>query len=127
RRPERAGRLVASSPTYAASSPFLAEPRDKVVVIPYGIDVGRFRRADPGEVAGVRRRYGEPLILFVGQYRYYKGLEYLVAAMRQVDRRARLLLVGAGIEGAVGERVRALGLADRVRFAGETPNAELPK
>jgi glycosyltransferase involved in cell wall biosynthesis len=124
---ERADRIVASSPNYAASSPFLQDFGDKVVVIPYGIDVDRFSGADPGDVADVRRRYGEPLILFVGQYRYYKGIEYLVAAMPQVDPRARLLLVGAGIEGAVGERVGALGVADRVHFAGETPNAALPK
>jgi glycosyltransferase involved in cell wall biosynthesis len=39
---------------------------------------------------------GTPLILFVGCFRYYKGLHLLISAMKDVQ--AKLLLIGAGPE-----------------------------
>lgn len=122
---DRADAIVATSENYARTSEFLAPRREKVRVIPYGIDVEHFAGHDPARVAELHRRYGSPLILFVGQHRYYKGLEYLLAALRDVPPPARLVLAGAGLEAGVGALARDLGVADRVSFIGETANLGL--
>lgn len=70
-------------------------------------------RAAIGEVDG-------PLLLFFGYIRPYKGLMHLIEAMPEISRAAgaRLLVVGEFYEddAPYRERVRALGLEERVRF-----------
>ena len=121
-----AQRIIATSPRYAASSPFLASHGDKVTVVPYGIDLGRFATADPAQVAHLRAQYGSPLLLFVGQLRYYKGIEYLIRAMPQITGRALLIGSETTTRRAELDRLaRELGVADRVLFLGEH-DADLP-
>ncbi len=120
-----ADRLVASTPNYVATSPYLSHLKDKCSVIPLGIGVERFRHADEEAVADIRHRHGAPLLLFVGRLRYYKGLQYLIRAMKQVP--ARLLIAGIGPTQAEWEGlVQELGLSEKVVFLGEVPDEQLP-
>ncbi|NNJ10664.1 glycosyltransferase [Chloroflexales bacterium ZM16-3] len=122
----RAARIIATSPAYVRSSPFLAPLADRCAVMPYGIDLGRFASPDPARVAAIRARYPGPRTLFVGQLRYYKGAEMLVRAM--ADTPGHALLVGgeATVRRADLERLAAdLGVADRVHLLGEQ-DADLP-
>src|SRR5688500_8202768 len=61
----RADAMIATSPPYVASSPFLAPLAERCTVVPYGIDVARFERVEPSKVAAIRQRFGPRLILFV--------------------------------------------------------------
>ncbi|HEV3217308.1 MAG TPA: glycosyltransferase [Vicinamibacterales bacterium] len=120
----RAARIVATSPTLAASSPVLTPWHDKCVVIPFGID----ERAPSEQVlqraAAVREAEARPIVLFVGRLVPYKGVDVLLEAMRAIP--AVALLVGEGPEGpALRQSAEALGVADRVRFLGEVSNDEL--
>lgn len=119
-------RILVSSPPYLASSPVLAEVRERCVVIPFGIEQARFHSVPSQEVEQVRRAYGPgPLVLFVGVLRYYKGLAYLLEAMQRVE--ARLVIVGEGPEGPVlREQAEALGLGGKVVFAGRVNDEALP-
>ncbi len=120
----RASAIIATSPDYRATSPVLARYLDRCHVIPYGIDVGEFERADPAAVAEVRARYGERLILSVGRLVYYKGFEYLIRAMQQV--RGRLIIIGDGpLRQKLQQLVADLGLGDKVVLAGEIQNAQV--
>lgn len=121
----KADRIIATSPNYARSSPYLSQVSQKCSVIPFGVDVVRFRDVDPASVARIRGKYGQPLLLFVGQFRYYKGLQYLIEAMEQVP--AKLLLVGQGpIESTLRTLVVEKGLGERVLFLGEVGDDYLP-
>jgi rhamnosyl/mannosyltransferase len=121
----RVDRILVSSPPYLASSATLAQVRERCTIIPYGIAQERFRRPAPG-VEALRRALGPgPTVLFVGVLRYYKGLSYLLEAMRQVP--ARLVIVGEGPEGAaLREQTEALGLTGQVTFAGRIEDDALP-
>jgi glycosyltransferase involved in cell wall biosynthesis len=115
----RADAVIAASPPYVETSPFLAPIGDRCTIIPYGIDPARFESADQDKIAAIRRQYGERLILFVGHLRYYKGVDYLIQAMSTVS--ARLLLAGdASVQrrAQVAETARRLGVMDRVAFVG---------
>jgi len=122
----RADAILVTSPQYLASSPFLQAVGPKCRVVPLGMDAGRFASVEPAAVDAWRAKLGQPLILFVGRFRYYKGLDYLIAALRLVPD-ARLALVGSGPEEARLRRlVGEYGLESRVIFVGDVPDGELP-
>jgi rhamnosyl/mannosyltransferase len=112
--------VLATSPQYLASSPYLARVRDRTVVVPLGVDTDRFCPG-PGEPAG------PPAVLFVGQMRHYKGVDDLLVAMRAVPAPTRLLLAGDGpMRRRWEDLCGPLGLGDRVTFLGQVPDAALP-
>ena len=125
----RADRVVAWTPQAAEGSPALRAHRDRVVVIPGGIDTRRFvpTAESRARAAELRRRLAPdgPVTLFVGRLVYYKGVDHLLRAFSGVP--GTLLLVGRGdLRGeleALAERLRVL---PRVRFLGEVGDAELP-
>ncbi len=117
----RCAACIATSPNYVESSPMLTAHRDKCRVIPYGIRVERFGSHEPAAAASIRERYGPRIVLGVGRLIYYKGFEYLVRAMAHVD--GNLLIVGDGpLRTRLEELARALGIHERVFFAGEIQN-----
>lgn len=122
----RADAIVCASPAYRDSSPPLQPYRGKCEVLPYGIDLGHFRRTPAHEraAAEIRQRFGHPLILSVGRHVYYKGFEYLIRAMRSVSGHA--LLIGDGpLRPSLQRLAHEAGVADRVHFLGEVHDENL--
>ncbi len=115
-----ASRILVSSPRYLESSPWLQPVRDRCAVVPLGVDHVRFH---PPQLAYA----GPPTLLFVGRLRYYKGLDTLLQAMRDLPD-VRLRIVGTGeMETPLRALAAGLGIQERVRFEGDVPDAELPK
>jgi glycosyltransferase involved in cell wall biosynthesis len=123
----RADRIIATSPRYIETSSFLRPVAGKCVVIPLGIDLERFTApGNAGDAAHLRGEYGAPLVLFVGQLRYYKGVEYLVRAMADVP--GSLVIAGSASpahRAELLELARACGVAGRVFVVGQKSEAEL--
>lgn len=117
--------IVATSPPYAQTSPVLAdtEHRDRVRVIPLGIDEGSYPQlGDDGVLHRLSLDEGEPFFLFIGVLRYYKGLHTLVQAAASVN--AKVVIAGTGPEHvALQAQVCKLGLQNVV-FAGQISDAE---
>jgi glycosyltransferase involved in cell wall biosynthesis len=119
----RADAIIATSPNYVASSPVLSRWKDKCVVIPLAIDPSPFETAAPDASLTPRRA---PLLLFVGRLRYYKGLQYLLRALTELPT-AHLHVIGSGpMENAWRSLANGLQVADRVTFAGDVADADLP-
>ncbi len=99
----------------------------RFAVVPSGIDVERFAAGRPAP----RWREGvapnERLLLWVGRLAREKNLELLLDALARPEAGAgRLLVVGDGPErGQLERHAGRLGLATRVRFAGEVPRKDL--
>ena len=87
-------RIVATSPNYVDSSPVLSQFRDKIDVIPLGVEATPC--VDPTDplLRRVREQYGEGYFYFVGVFRYYKGLDCLLAAAKMLP--YRFVLSGSG-------------------------------
>ena len=93
-------------------------------VIPPGVD-DAFFSPERGR-AGFNRlseefglRVGDPTVLYVGRLSTAKHLTVLVDAFAALDGSAKLVFVGSGPEeGRLKARAKALGVADRVVFAG---------
>ncbi len=97
-----------------------AEPA-RVVSIATGIDLARFAPGDRDAAratTGLAR--GIPVVGIVATLRSWKGHHDLLEALRLLERPAvHLAIVGDGPQrAALGERVRELGLGERVTFAG---------
>lgn len=98
--------------------------RDRIVVIPNGLDVAAMR-FDPAARDAARREFGiAPATLVigsVGRLHPIKRFDALIAgAAPHLRDGAHLLLVGTGPERrSLEERARSLGVADRLSLAGE--------
>ena len=96
--------------------------REKIVVIPNGINSARFGAAP--DVAEAKRALGleDYLVLgFTGFVRDWHGLDKVIAMIAQDPPEARrhLLVVGDGpVRATLEQQARELGIAERVRFTG---------
>jgi glycosyltransferase involved in cell wall biosynthesis len=105
---------------------------EKIAVVPNGVDTAAF---DPEGIASpVRSRLGlnsEPVIMFVGGFQPWHGLEQLVeafAAVREKRPAARLLLVGDGpARPAVEQQIGRMGLEKTVSITGYVAHDAIPE
>lgn len=115
-----ADRIVCTSPNYLASSEVLESFRDRVDVVPIGLDEGSYPCANDSLLECTHARYGSGFFLFIGVLRYYKCLHILLEAMRGASYRA--LIVGSGpLERKLKSQCQRLGLCN-VTFAGYLPD-----
>ncbi len=119
----RVRRVLPTSPPYAEGSEFLQRYRDRIQVLPMGLDLQPYTdpsAEDQERAREIQRTYPGPLWLACGRLIYYKGLHNGIQALAQVP--GTLLIVGDGPERAKLEAESTrIGLADRVVFVGELP------
>ena len=108
-------------------------PAHKLYVIPEGVAPRFAPETDPDRLAALRRRYGLPekFIMCVSTLEPRKNLETLLEAYWTLG--ARWPELGLVLVGGKGwlyqkffDRLRALGLANRVIFPGYVPDEDLP-
>ncbi|OGS06497.1 MAG: hypothetical protein A2270_07370 [Elusimicrobia bacterium RIFOXYA12_FULL_51_18] len=112
---ERVDHIVVATPGHITSSIFLNKFKYKCSVIPYGVDITRFTLTPDlqSHIANLRIKHGPRIILFVGRLVYYKGCEYLLEAMKNVD--AKLIVIGSGpLNGILQDTITHEGLRDKV-------------
>ena len=120
----RAGAITACSEDLGRRATALGADPDRVEIVPYGVDVARFR---PDEAARARLRGGlgladgVPLVFAAGRLVRKKGFEYLIDAMPAVLGQSKAVLALAG-EGDLDAELRARaaksGAGDSIRFLG---------
>jgi glycosyltransferase involved in cell wall biosynthesis len=120
----RADRVTATGMRLAEATLHYMPSDTDVDVIPYGVDLDRFR---PQE----RNARDDLVVGSVGRLSPEKGLKYLLQAMAAVTRqepRTRLILAGDGPDRRSLERLATrLHLVDRVEFTGELPHEQVPQ
>ncbi|MCD5396142.1 MAG: glycosyltransferase [Candidatus Pacebacteria bacterium] len=92
---KKAKKIIVSNPNLVKGSKILKKFRDKCVVIPFGVEISKYQKFDPEKIREIQKKYNK-FILFVGRLSYYKGVSYLIEAMKDID--ANLVIIGEGEE-----------------------------
>ncbi len=118
-----ADRVVALTDTVTRCYIDLDVSREKIVEIPNGVDVARFRK--PADTASIRQRWGipadRPLVLTVGRNHRKKGFSIIPQVMsmaRSLGASFYWLVVGKDTDELVPE-IQRLGLGDSVGTVDE--------
>lgn len=79
---QRASLIVPTSQNLLESSPDLKNFKTKCRPIPLGLDFKNYQVSDAKRIEW-QQKIGEGFLLFIGQFRYYKGIEVLMAALQK--------------------------------------------
>lgn len=108
--------IVAASPNYAKTSTVLQKFESKVKVIPYGLDEDSYPNVSDDKINYWRKKIGDKFFLFIGAFRYYKGLHTLLDAVHSTTLPV-VIVGGGGIEQELKLKARELNLSN-VHFVG---------
>lgn len=114
--------IVAASPNYAKTSPVLQRFESKVKIIPYGLDERSYPKVNEEKLKYWQGRFGNKFFLFVGAFRYYKGLHTLLEAVHGTTFPV-VIVGGGGIENEIRAKAKALNLSN-VHFVGSLPDED---
>lgn len=110
-----ADRIIATTESYATTSPLLKERMDNVEIIPNAIHVREY-------IQGIEAGDREPIILYVGRLVEYKGLQLLIRAVRETG--GKLVVVGDGEDRKMFEQLSRKLEVD-ADFRGRVPFKEV--
>jgi len=117
-------KIIIIQPSYLNRSPYLKKYKNKIEAIPVGVNTEIFKPLDIEE--------DETTMFFLSvldKFHEYKGLEYLLKALKIVKseiKNVKLIVGGEGdLKPFYQEIVNSLGLKDNVMFVGFIPDNKL--
>lgn len=122
----KAKRIIATSPNMVQNSRVLKKFEHKVEIIPLGIDPSPYiKESVIEESMKIKACFNsKPLVLFVGRLVYYKGVEILIEAFRNIE--ANLIMIGRGeLEEKLKRKVRNYGIESKVHFYSDVDDTKL--
>jgi glycosyltransferase involved in cell wall biosynthesis len=119
--------ILTTSKNYQYGSKFLRLYKDKLGVLPLGLDTSVF--ANPSSTIEAKSQelkaeYGDIIWLSVGRLVYYKSYHIALTALQYVP--GKLLIVGTGpLKAKLQKLAHQLNVADRVIWLGKTSESDL--
>jgi glycosyltransferase involved in cell wall biosynthesis len=120
----KADKIIITQPNYMYSSPYLGNYKDKIEVIPNGVDVDKFKP--------INIKKEENSIFFLSlldEFHKYKGLDYLLNALKIVKLEIEDVKLIVGGKGKLLDYYRSMvnemGLGDNVEFHGFIPDEKI--
>lgn len=86
--------IVATSPNYLQTSSILQTLADKTSVIPIGLDYETYPKPNESLIEYYKECFGSRFFLFIGAFRYYKGLKFLIDAAKEAP--YPIVIAGSG-------------------------------
>lgn len=124
----RAEKIIITQPNYLKSSKYLAEYENKIEIIPNGVDIDKFH---PKKIEK-EEKDDAPIIFFLSlldEYHQYKGLDYLLKAIKIVRNKKHNPKLIVGGKGALLDYYRemagSMGLKESVEFVGFIPDEQI--
>lgn len=117
-------KIIITQPKYFDRSPYLKKYREKIKVVPVGVDINKFKPLNVDEE--------EHTLFFLSvldKFHEYKGLKYLLKALRIVKNEIKDIKLIIGGEGELKtyyqELANHLGVGGNVNFVGFIPDDKL--
>ena len=121
----RADSIFATSPNYAEHSVPLKPFREKVIIVPNGINEKKIsaREGDDEKIEVIRRKYdGKDIIFFMGRHVAYNGIDRLIAAEKEISSDCVILIAG---EGPLSNELKTNTHSERIHFIGKISDDEV--
>lgn len=113
-------KIIVSNPALIKNSDFLKHFSNKCEIIPIGIDLDWTKSSNNNQI-----KKDSLVILSVGRLVYYKGFEYLIEAMKNVQN-AKLIIVGSGpLEKKLKKQITESSLHNRIEIIPELERESL--
>jgi rhamnosyl/mannosyltransferase len=123
---KKADAIIVTNPRIMETSDILKDFKEKCHLIPSGIDLKKFELTDQikEKVQKIHKKYGKPLVLFVGRLVYYKGIEFLIEAFKDID--AKLIIIGSGpLKEKLLRLAKRLGIERKLYFLSRVSDNDL--
>ncbi|MDN5337921.1 MAG: hypothetical protein PWQ20_991 [Thermotogaceae bacterium] len=124
-------KIIVTSPNIVNSSKILKKYKNKIKIIPLFVDISHFypRNSNKKEyLLSLFNSNVKKIVMYIGRFARYKGLEYLVQAMKFLDNSYGLVLIGDGPRKKKLEKlIEKLDLGNRVVFLKHVSYKELPE
>ena len=121
---KKADKIIIIQENYSSYSPYLTGYHDKIVVVPCGADVDRFT---PAPIQ--KDEYTLFFLSLLDEFHRYKGLEYLLKALKIVKKEIPAVKLIVGGKGVLMEKYKktaaSLGLGETVEFHGFIPDNKI--
>lgn len=114
--------IVAASPNYVKTSIVLQKFESKVKVIPYGLNENSYPSISNEKLKFWQDRFDGGFFLFIGAFRYYKGLHTLLEAAHTTSLPV-VIVGGGGIESDIKAKAEELNLTN-MHFVGSLPDED---
>lgn len=108
----RAKKIIVTSENLAKTSITAQRYADKTLVIPITVEPSLYPQENPIITAKLRSQIGGDFFLFIGVLRYYKGLEFLLEAIK--DTEINVVIAGAGPE---EKKLKSIAEANNIKNA----------
>lgn len=116
-------KIIATSQNYVNTSEVLKNYMDKTQVIPIGIEPEHYVLREEKQALW-KSKVPSTFMLFVGVLRYYKGLEYLLQAIKGTS--IKVVIAGDGpLSEMLHNQTKSLNLTDQVIFTGAISDEDL--
>ncbi len=120
----RCAKIIATSPQLASTSEALKNYQEKLSIISLSVPPLDLKNENI-ELTESLNKISKNIILFVGRLVSYKGLPFLIKAMKGID--GHLMIVGDGTKKDSLVRIALeIGVTSKITFAGFVSDADLP-
>jgi glycosyltransferase involved in cell wall biosynthesis len=122
---QRADKILVTSPAYVSGSKPLSPWKNKLQVIPNTVNTRKLtlKEGDTRAVEKIGNRYaGKKIIFTFGRHVPYKGLAYLIDAVRDISSECEFVIAG---KGPLTEHLKKMSDAPNLHFIGKLSDDEL--
>jgi len=122
----RADKIIATSPSYLLGSRELQLYKNKVSIVPIGLDSSKIT-INVSDVSSLKNEYeGKNIVFALGRHVYYKGFKYLIESAKYLSDDYVVLIGGAGpLTDDYLNLIESLNLKEKVKLLGMIPESKL--
>lgn len=124
---QKVDKIIVNNPNIIQNSFFLKHYKSKCEVIPIGIDIDWAKtKIEKEDLIKIHQaNIIKPLILFVGRLVTYKGIEYLIEAMKFVENGSLVILGSGALEESLKKLIKDFNLESRIKMIPEVDEKTL--
>lgn len=123
---KRCSSVIATSPKYASYSKDLSDFKDKISVIPIGINENALMEDEDVKLNIFETYKGKKIVFSLGRHIYYKGFDFLIDSAKYLQDDTVVLIGGTGeLSDGFRQKIMQSGLKDKVYLLGKIPQEQL--